>query len=56
MQLSKIDDMMKEEVKNLRDVIDTLHLKHKEYADGIQTYISSHSTDQYEIKCLQGLY
>ncbi|XVF04582.1 hypothetical protein REPUB_Repub05bG0096400 [Reevesia pubescens] len=54
MQLSKIDDMMKEEAKNLREVIDTLHLKHKEYADRIQTYISSHSTDQSEIKRLQG--
>ncbi|XWS73440.1 hypothetical protein CRYUN_Cryun02cG0129000 [Craigia yunnanensis] len=54
MQLSKIDDMMKEESKNLHDVIDTLHLKHKEYDDGIQTYISSHSTDQSEIKRLQG--
>ncbi|PPS04684.1 hypothetical protein GOBAR_AA15980 [Gossypium barbadense] len=53
-QLSKIDDMMKEEAKNLREVIDTLHLKHKEYADGIQTYISSHATDQSEVKRLQG--
>ena len=56
MLLSKIDDMMKEEAKNLHDVVDTLHLKHKEYANGIQRYISSHSTDQSEIKCLQGLY
>lgn len=55
MQLSKIDDMMKEEAKSFRDVIDRLHLKHKEYADGIQTYISFHSTDQSEIKYLQGL-
>ncbi|XWS52410.1 hypothetical protein CRYUN_Cryun11dG0068200 [Craigia yunnanensis] len=54
MQLSKIDEMMKDEAKNLREVINTLHLKHKEYADGIQTYISSHSTDQSEIKHLQG--
>ncbi|XWS71040.1 hypothetical protein CRYUN_Cryun03dG0102700 [Craigia yunnanensis] len=41
----KIDDMMKEEAKNLHDVVHTLHLKHKEYADGIQRYLSSHSTD-----------
>lgn len=54
MQLSKIDDIFKEEAKNLREVIDTLHLKHKEYADRIQTYISSHSTDQSEIKRLRG--
>ncbi|MBA0610546.1 hypothetical protein Godav_011373 [Gossypium davidsonii] len=53
-QLSKIYDMMKEEAKNLREVIDTLHLKHKEYADGIQTYISSHATDQSDVKRLQG--
>ncbi|XVF69769.1 hypothetical protein PTKIN_Ptkin11bG0108500 [Pterospermum kingtungense] len=54
MQLSKIDDMMKDEAKNLREVIDALHLKHKEYAGHIQTYTSSHSTDQSEIKHLQG--
>ncbi|OMO57925.1 Zinc finger, RING-type [Corchorus olitorius] len=54
MQLSKIDDMMKEEAKNFRDVIDALHLKHKEYTDRIQVYRSSHSTDQSEIKRLQG--
>lgn len=47
--------MMKEEAKTLREVIDTLHLKHKEYADGIQTYIISHATDQSEVKRLQGL-
>ncbi|XP_021277938.1 E3 ubiquitin-protein ligase BRE1-like 2 isoform X1 [Herrania umbratica] len=54
MQLSKIDDIFKEEAKNLREVIDTLHLKRKEHADRIQTYISSHSTDQSEIKRLRG--
>ncbi|KAK9027309.1 hypothetical protein V6N11_067147 [Hibiscus sabdariffa] len=54
MQLSKIDDMMKEEARNLHEMIRALHMKHKEYVDGIQTYISSHSTDQSEIKRLQG--
>ncbi|XP_039039534.1 E3 ubiquitin-protein ligase BRE1-like 2 isoform X2 [Hibiscus syriacus] len=54
MQLSKIDDMMKEEAKTLHEMISVLHLKHKEYADEIQTYISNHSTDQSEIKRLQG--
>ena len=34
-QLSKIDDLMKEEANNLREVIDALHLKHKEYVDGM---------------------
>ncbi|TXG73101.1 hypothetical protein EZV62_001680 [Acer yangbiense] len=53
-QLSKIDDMMKEEARNLREVIDILHLKHKEYANGIQTYISNHSADQSEIQRLAG--
>ncbi|KAK8697438.1 hypothetical protein V6N13_113587 [Hibiscus sabdariffa] len=51
---TKIDDMMKEEARNLHEMIRALHMKHKEYVDGIQTYISSHSTDQSEIKRLQG--
>ncbi|XP_012093331.1 E3 ubiquitin-protein ligase BRE1-like 2 isoform X2 [Jatropha curcas] len=46
--------MMKEEAKNLHKVIDVLHLKHKEYTDEIQTYVSTHSTDQSEIKRLAG--
>ncbi|XP_060672450.1 E3 ubiquitin-protein ligase BRE1-like 2 isoform X3 [Ziziphus jujuba] len=46
--------MIKEEAKNLRDVIDILHSKHKDYADQIQTYVSSHSMDQSEIKRLSG--
>ncbi|GLU19552.1 hypothetical protein SLE2022_357980 [Rubroshorea leprosula] len=53
-QLSKIDDMMKEEAKNLHEVIDALHSKHKEYADGIQTYIRNQSVDQSEIKRIKG--
>uniref|UniRef100_A0A6N2M9N3 E3 ubiquitin protein ligase n=1 Tax=Salix viminalis TaxID=40686 RepID=A0A6N2M9N3_SALVM len=44
-QLSKIDDMMKDEAKNLREVIDVLRSKHKEYSDEIQTCISNHSAD-----------
>ncbi|KAJ7960321.1 E3 ubiquitin protein ligase [Quillaja saponaria] len=52
--MSKIDDMMKEEANNLREVIDALHMKHREYADGIKTFISSHSQDQSEIKRLAG--
>jgi len=55
-QLSKIDDMMKDEAKNLREVIDVLHSKHKEYSDEIQTCISNHSTDQSEIKRVAGLW
>lgn len=53
-QLSKIDDLLKDEADNLREVIDVLHLKHKEYANGIQTYIQSDSVDQSEIKRLSG--
>ncbi|KAK1356163.1 E3 ubiquitin protein ligase [Heracleum sosnowskyi] len=54
MQLSKIDNMMKEEANNLHEVIDVLHLKHKEYADEVQACIDSHSMDQSEIKRLAG--
>uniref|UniRef100_A0A5B7BKN1 E3 ubiquitin protein ligase n=1 Tax=Davidia involucrata TaxID=16924 RepID=A0A5B7BKN1_DAVIN len=53
-QLSKIDDLMKEEANHLHEVIDVLHSKHKQYADGIQTYVHSHSVDQSEIKRLEG--
>ncbi|KAL6274308.1 hypothetical protein ACE6H2_025000 [Prunus campanulata] len=38
------------EVKNLREVIDILHVKQLEYADVIRTYLSSQSTDQSEIR------
>ncbi|KAK7320550.1 hypothetical protein VNO77_30120 [Canavalia gladiata] len=53
-QMSKIDDMMKEEANNLREVIDTLHAKHKEYTVGIQNYINECSQDQSDIKHLAG--
>ncbi|XP_010542449.1 PREDICTED: E3 ubiquitin-protein ligase BRE1-like 2 isoform X2 [Tarenaya hassleriana] len=53
-QLSKIDDLMNEEAKTLREVIDALHLRHKECAEEIQAYISCHSTDQSELKHLKG--
>ncbi|THF96496.1 hypothetical protein TEA_002517 [Camellia sinensis var. sinensis] len=53
-QLSKVDDLMKEETSYLNEVIDVLHLKHKDYADGIQAYIHSHSVDQSEIHRLAG--
>lgn len=54
MQLSMIDNMMKEEANNLHEVIDILHLKHKEYADEVQACIGCHSMDQSEIKRLAG--
>ncbi|KAG2675137.1 hypothetical protein I3760_13G171400 [Carya illinoinensis] len=53
-QLSKIDDMMKEEAIKLREAIGVLHSKHIEYIERIQTYISSHSADETEIKRLAG--
>lgn len=53
-QLSKIDGMMKEEANNLREFIDLLHLKHKEYADAFQAYNHSHSVNQSEIRRLAG--
>ena len=53
-QLTKIDDLMKEEANNLRVVIDGLHLKHKEYVNEIQTYVHKHSEDRSEIKRLAG--
>lgn len=46
---------MKEEAKNLHEVIEILHSKHKEYANWIQTYICNHSVDQSEIKRVAGL-
>ncbi|KAK3030124.1 hypothetical protein RJ639_038873 [Escallonia herrerae] len=53
-QLSKIDSLMKEEANNLQEVINALHLKHKEYTDRIQTCIDAQSVDQSEIKRLTG--
>lgn len=54
--LCKIDNLMKEEANHLHKVIDVLHLKHKEYADGIQTCIYNNSVDQSEIKRLAGFW
>ncbi|CAB4288058.1 unnamed protein product [Prunus armeniaca] len=53
-QLPKIDDMMEREVKNQREAIDILHMKQKEYADVIRTYLSGQSTDQSEIRRITG--
>lgn len=54
-QQHKLDDLMREEIKTLSEAIDILNLKHEEYADEIQTYITSHSTDQLEIKRIAGI-
>lgn len=53
-QLSSINDLMKEEAKNLREMIDVLNARHKEHTEQIQAYVSSHSTDQSELKHLKG--
>ncbi|XP_058209785.1 E3 ubiquitin-protein ligase BRE1-like 2 [Rhododendron vialii] len=53
-QLSKVDDLMKEEAVNLNEVIGVLQLKDKDYGDGIQTCIHSHAEDQSKIKHLAG--
>ncbi|XP_028794686.1 E3 ubiquitin-protein ligase BRE1-like 2 [Neltuma alba] len=53
-QMSKIDDMMKEEANNLREVIDALHVKHKDYVVAIENYISCHLHDQFEVKRIAG--
>uniref|UniRef100_A0A7N0UF77 E3 ubiquitin protein ligase n=1 Tax=Kalanchoe fedtschenkoi TaxID=63787 RepID=A0A7N0UF77_KALFE len=52
--ICKIEEMFKEEANNLHEVINAIHLKHKQYADEIQSYIQLHSVDQIEIKRLAG--
>lgn len=47
---------MKEEAGHLHEGIDVLHLKHKQYADEIQTCFNNHSVDQSEIKRLAGIH
>ncbi|KAL8245547.1 hypothetical protein R6Q59_011805 [Mikania micrantha] len=53
-QLNKIEEVMREEVNNLNVVIETLHVKRKEYADMILSYSHTHSMDQSEIKKIAG--
>ncbi|CDY10575.1 BnaC03g70390D [Brassica napus] len=53
-QLSNINDLMKEEARNLREMIDALNARHKEQTEQIQAYVCSHSTDQSELKHLKG--
>ncbi|KAL1307880.1 hypothetical protein HN51_049776 [Arachis hypogaea] len=53
-QMSQIDDMMKEEESNLREIINALNDSHKEYTIGIQSYISWCLQDQSEVKRLAG--
>ncbi|CAL0315796.1 unnamed protein product [Lupinus luteus] len=53
-QMSKVDDIMKEDAYNLREAIDALNAMHKEYAVGIQNYISGNLQDQADIKQLAG--
>ncbi|CAA0841607.1 E3 ubiquitin-protein ligase BRE1-like 2 [Striga hermonthica] len=53
-QMCKLDDLIKEEVSGLQELVDVIHSKHKQYADETQTCINSHSLDQLEIKRLNG--
>ncbi|KAL7116262.1 hypothetical protein ACP275_04G231700 [Erythranthe tilingii] len=53
-QWRELDDLITEETSHLHAVVDVLHLKHKHYADEIQTCIDNHSVDQLEIKRLAG--
>lgn len=53
-QLSKVDNLMREEAVHLTEVIGVLQLKHKDYVDCLQTCIHSHAVDQSEIKHLAG--
>lgn len=53
-QMSKIDELLKDEAENFRKAIDAISLKHKMYAEEVQKYIQSHSVDQSEIKRLTG--
>ncbi|KAK4755918.1 hypothetical protein SAY87_009675 [Trapa incisa] len=52
--LSKIDDMMEEEAKNLREASEIIHRRHKEYSDKIHPYARNHEEDQSEIIRLKG--
>lgn len=45
---------MKEEVGNIHQVIDTLHSKHVEYIDMIETCAEDNSAHQSEIRNLAG--
>ncbi|PKA46048.1 E3 ubiquitin-protein ligase BRE1-like 2 [Apostasia shenzhenica] len=51
-QLQEVDDSLREEVNNLRQVIEILHLKHNLYTEEISSYIDSRTKDQFEIKRL----
>lgn len=53
--LSKIDDMMEEEAKNLRAASEIIYQRHNEYNDRIHSYARNHEEDQSKILCLKGL-
>ncbi|XP_072991571.1 E3 ubiquitin-protein ligase BRE1-like 2 isoform X1 [Typha latifolia] len=51
-QLQNHNNYLREVVKNMRQAIDVLHQKHNKFADEINSYIQSHSTQQSAIKRL----
>ncbi|KAK4482945.1 hypothetical protein RD792_010118 [Penstemon davidsonii] len=53
-QLHKLEDLITEEASQLHEIVGVLNIKHKQFADEIQTYIENHSVDQLEIKRLAG--
>ncbi|ONK75057.1 uncharacterized protein A4U43_C03F12870 [Asparagus officinalis] len=53
-QLRKFDDSMRDVANNLRQAIDILHQKHRQYVDDINTHLDSNTKDQTEIKRLSG--
>ncbi|KAM0953075.1 putative transcription factor C2H2 family [Dioscorea sansibarensis] len=54
LQLQKLNDSLMEEAGNLRQAIEIIHEKHKQFSDEINTYLVSHPRDQSEIKRLSG--
>jgi len=53
-QLLKVDDGLRQEVKELRAAMDALHLKHRHFANEVRTFQDSHARDQSTIKRLTG--
>lgn len=50
------DGMLKEEARNLQEVMEALEQKNKVYSGEIQNLKSRQSTDQAEIGCLTGIW
>ncbi|CAO2834313.1 unnamed protein product [Amaranthus hypochondriacus] len=53
-KLNKVEEMMADEARSLKAVIDGLHQKHSVYADKIQSYMQNQPADEAEIKHISG--